>query len=335
VTLLVTALVAGIGIANLGPVIGIVMTSVVAVLLVAASVIWERRIKRHRAVQSAPAGRAVTAGVIPALLPVDVTITSTQRADWLLLNVQNNGATARFTAEVLIIIRKELSGAIEPSWWPVPWIADGQTGASIAPAEILTGQTRILDFARHDPNAGQPVTSGIYEALTNLSVGRRGGSDSEKAADIVHKGETVHLTEEEARGFLDPRRHKAPVIRPASDTSLSARASGPPDWHFTSAPLPIMVRYWPPIKSLSDLSGRRFVTTVRISRSEPPGHADRTFEVGIGTGQALVCEPVALKVTVLDCDWKDWQLRHFIVSVRLRVNNTTDRTIRLAPVSGW
>lgn len=260
---------------------------------------------------------------------VDVKITSTQRADWLLLNVQNNGATARFSAEVLIIIRKELSGAIEPSWWPVPWIADGQTGASIAPAEIPTGQTGILDFARHDPNAGQPATS-EYEALTNLSVGRRSGPASEKATDIVHKGETVHLTEEEAARFLDPNRHRVPVIRPAPDASLSA--SRPHHWHFTSAPLPITVSYRPPIKSLHDLSTRRFVTTVRISRSEPPGHADRTFEVGIGTGQALACEPVALKVTILDRDWKDWHLRHFIVSVRVRIENTTARTIWLAPV---
>jgi len=55
-----------------------------------------------------------------------------------------------------------------------------------------------------------------YEALTNLSVGR-GPSDKDKAADIVHKGETVHLTDEQAQRFMDPKRHRVPVIRPASE----------------------------------------------------------------------------------------------------------------------
>lgn len=58
----------------------------------------------------------------------------------------------------------------------------------------------------------------LYEALTNLSIGRITtiGQDTEKAADIVHRGETVHLTDEQAARFLDPKRHKVPVIRPAS-----------------------------------------------------------------------------------------------------------------------
>jgi hypothetical protein len=54
-----------------------------------------------------------------------------------------------------------------------------------------------------------------YQALTHLSIGRRG--DKEKAADFVNKGETIWLTEEEAAGFLDPSRHKTAVIRPASE----------------------------------------------------------------------------------------------------------------------
>jgi len=58
-----------------------------------------------------------------------------------------------------------------------------------------------------------------YEALTNLSVGRvvPAGKDSEKAADIVHRGETVFLTDEQAARFLEPGRHKVPVIRKASE----------------------------------------------------------------------------------------------------------------------
>lgn len=65
------------------------------------------------------------------------------------------------------------------------------------------------------PAAAKAPATTEYEALTNLSVGRT-GSDSEKAADIVHRGETVHLTDEQAARFLDPKRHKVPVIRPAS-----------------------------------------------------------------------------------------------------------------------
>lgn len=53
-----------------------------------------------------------------------------------------------------------------------------------------------------------------WQALTPLSIGRRG--DKEKAADLVHPGETVWLTEEESAGYLDRSRHRVPVIRPAS-----------------------------------------------------------------------------------------------------------------------
>lgn len=68
-----------------------------------------------------------------------------------------------------------------------------------------------MPAARSAPAAVSP-----FEALTNLSVGRT-GSDAEKAADIVHKGEIVHLTDEQAAGFMDPRRHRVPVIRLASE----------------------------------------------------------------------------------------------------------------------
>lgn len=57
----------------------------------------------------------------------------------------------------------------------------------------------------------------IWEALTNLSISRTGpGTDkADKAADIVHKGETVTLSDEQAQGFLN--RHRVPVIRPAAN----------------------------------------------------------------------------------------------------------------------
>lgn len=57
--------------------------------------------------------------------------------------------------------------------------------------------------------------SGKWEALTNLSVGRPG--DQGKQADVVHPGETVTLTEEQAHGFLT--NHRVPVIRPADEAA--------------------------------------------------------------------------------------------------------------------
>jgi hypothetical protein len=73
--------------------------------------------------------------------------------------------------------------------------------------------------AQPDPADAKSKTS-RWEALTNLSIGRR--DDKEKLADIVHKGEIVTLTEEVAQGFL--RRHRRPVIRPAADQNTPAPA---------------------------------------------------------------------------------------------------------------
>jgi hypothetical protein len=63
----------------------------------------------------------------------------------------------------------------------------------------------------------------VFEALANLSISRpatdKGG---ERMADIIHRGETVILTEEQAHGFLT--RHRVPVIRPAKDQNDPAPA---------------------------------------------------------------------------------------------------------------
>jgi hypothetical protein len=67
------------------------------------------------------------------------------------------------------------------------------------------------------PVAAKAPATAEYEALTNLSIGRViTGKDGERQADIVHRGEIVHLTEEQARGFTDPKRHRVAVIRPAA-----------------------------------------------------------------------------------------------------------------------
>jgi hypothetical protein len=88
--------------------------------------------------------------------------------------------------------------------------------------------------------------SGRWTALSNLSISRSGpGTDkAEKAADIVHKGETVTLTEEVAQGFL--HNHRRPVIRPFDekndkDPNLTARdlfGQRPPAEAFGARPDP-------------------------------------------------------------------------------------------------
>jgi len=50
-----------------------------------------------------------------------------------------------------------------------------------------------------------------WQALTHLSIGRNG------QAGLAVPGEIVELTEEESAGFLDPGRHRIPVIRPESE----------------------------------------------------------------------------------------------------------------------
>ena len=104
-----------------------------------------------------------------------------------------------------------------------------------------------------------------------------------------------------------------------------------PHWLFSSMPDPVGFSYWPPIASGRDLSGRRFVVTLRIFRSSPPGWSDYTFGVGV-SGSAIVCEPLPLRVEVIETDWRDRELRDFIVAVRLQVQNNSGKTIRLSPV---
>lgn len=69
---------------------------------------------------------------------------------------------------------------------------------------------REAAFAGPAARTGEP-----YEALVNLSVPRRGG-DKDRNTDLVMAGETIYLTEEEARNF---NRHgtrdgrQVPVLR--------------------------------------------------------------------------------------------------------------------------
>lgn len=85
---------------------------------------------------------------------------------------------------------------------------------SIAEREQLT-KLLARDSAVKGPAAriGEP-----YEALTCLSVPRRG--DKDRGADLVYPGETVYLTEEEARQF---ERHGA---RDGRQVSVIRKLSG-------------------------------------------------------------------------------------------------------------
>ena len=116
----------------------------------------------------------------------------------------------------------------------------------------------------------------------------------------------------------------------AVQASRSGDTSGP-HWLFSSLPEPVGFSYWPPIASGRDLSARRFVVTLRVFRSSPPGWSDHTLGVGV-SGSAIVCEPLPLKVEVIETDWRDRELRDFIVAARVQVQNSSGKTVRLSPV---
>jgi hypothetical protein len=73
---------------------------------------------------------------------------SEQADNCLRLGMSNLGAAAEFSAQVTGIL-DPLGRAVGLQHWPIPWLEDG----SPEPKRILTGQTRMLDFARYDPAA--------------------------------------------------------------------------------------------------------------------------------------------------------------------------------------
>jgi hypothetical protein len=90
------------------------------------------------------------------------------------------------------------------------------------PAEPATPPEAKPTTAEADPKP--KATTRLWLALANLSISRTitDPKSGEKMADIVHKGETVVLDEDTARGFLT--RHRVPVIRPAKDQDSPAAA---------------------------------------------------------------------------------------------------------------
>jgi|SRR5579859_3826407 len=77
--------------------------------------------------------------------PPHIELIPEQAGEWLRLGLLNRGAAAEYTAEVTGII-DPLGRKIGQQHWPIPWLEDGSSD----PKRILTGQTRMLDFARYD-----------------------------------------------------------------------------------------------------------------------------------------------------------------------------------------
>lgn len=53
-----------------------------------------------------------------------------------------------------------------------------------------------------------------------------------------------------------------------------------PHWRFSSLPQPVPLSY-SPAASISELAGRRFIVTVQLMRTDPPGYMDVDFSLGI------------------------------------------------------
>jgi hypothetical protein len=93
---------------------------------------------------SLPAPSSTAWAALPP--PINVILVCDQDGDRLRLVVVNQGASARFSAEVVDIRDDRGNPLLGPSSWQIPWLADG----SVAPREILQAGRGILDFAHLD-----------------------------------------------------------------------------------------------------------------------------------------------------------------------------------------
>jgi hypothetical protein len=116
-----------------------------------------------------------------------------------------------------------------------------------------------------------------YLALTNLSISRAWSKIEDKAADIVHRGETVELTEEQAHGFLS--RHKRPVIRPATDKDPAPRLSARDLFGRPPAP-PFDVRPDPPLDPDRTVLGLPLGVSFTDHTVDAPEANDPTVDMG-------------------------------------------------------
>jgi hypothetical protein len=82
---------------------------------------------------------------LPEQPPPGVDLIPEQAGYRLRIGLLNRRSAAEYSAQVTAIL-DPLGRPIGPQHWPIPWLEDG----SPEPKRILTGQTRMLDFARCD-----------------------------------------------------------------------------------------------------------------------------------------------------------------------------------------
>jgi hypothetical protein len=155
------------------------------------------------------------------------------------------------------------------------------TATEAVPRPLTDAERKTLDdlLAR---SSGTPATrvGEPYLALTALSVPRRG--DKDRATDLVMAGETVYLTEDEARAF---NRHGT---RDGRQVDVVQKLSGPDGSRVEPARIPPRA-----------LSGRLFRPTMpppgtELPRPDPEGSsAIQVLDEGRApeTGGAMVPEP--------------------------------------------
>lgn len=80
--------------------------------------------------------------------PASVDFIPEQVGDHLRLGLVNQGPATEFSAQVTSI-RDPMGRREAPQYWTIPWLEDN----SAEPKRILTGGTRVLDFARYDADA--------------------------------------------------------------------------------------------------------------------------------------------------------------------------------------
>jgi hypothetical protein len=111
-----------------------------------------------------PAGRALGRSERVPLArqpqPSQIDLIPEQAGDWLRLGLLNRGPAAVYSAEVTGIL-DPLGRRVGQQHWPIPWLED----SSSEPKRILTGQTRMLDFAHYD----------MATVNAELSTGKGGG----------------------------------------------------------------------------------------------------------------------------------------------------------------
>jgi hypothetical protein len=213
--------------------------------------------------------------------------------------------------------------------------SDPSPGAPIrpAPVDVTLTPRQVADRLLLDVRNNGPGATFSSEVIFIFRSNGDGAPDTSPGWSVMWAADGMRGTSI-APQTIDRGQQRALDFAKCDAVAIRAARSGDtggPHWIFPSLPEPVRVVYWPPIESGRDLSARRFAVTIRVYRSEPPGHVDFTRLVGI-SGSALVCEVPELTVRVLRADWKAHGLAGFIVAMEVEAKNESGKTIRLSPV---